>query len=59
MLCLDTFFTGIIAVQILVPLCSSLGLRALFWPTAFIPDLELSQTDVSSIKKFAFLSIDK
>ncbi|KAK3789575.1 hypothetical protein RRG08_016254 [Elysia crispata] len=32
---------------ILVPLCSSLGLRALFWPTAFIPDLELSQTDGS------------
>ncbi|GFN98384.1 gmk_0 protein, partial [Plakobranchus ocellatus] len=30
---------------ILVPWCSPLGLRALLWPAAFVPDLELSQAD--------------
>ncbi|GFS15118.1 Gmk_2 protein [Elysia marginata] len=32
---------------ILVPWCSRLGLRALLWPSAFTPDLELSQVDGS------------
>ncbi|RUS83688.1 hypothetical protein EGW08_008536, partial [Elysia chlorotica] len=36
---------------ILVPWCSSLGLRALLWPTAFIPDKELSQVDGSFYPK--------
>ncbi|KAH9503994.1 hypothetical protein Btru_067508 [Bulinus truncatus] len=32
---------------IVIPWCSPVGLRALIWPTAFVPDLEQSQFDGS------------
>ncbi|XP_059139647.1 uncharacterized protein LOC131927817 [Physella acuta] len=32
---------------IIIPWCSPVGLRALFWPTAFVPDLTQSQFDGS------------
>ena len=33
--------------QVVVPWCSPVSIRALLWIKPFIPDLELSQIDVS------------
>lgn len=42
-------------LQIIIPWCSPVSLRALFCMRPFIPDLEVNQIDVSFIYLLSFL----